>query len=67
MSSRSCATSTSARPSSIEAAEKLGRYDWLYLITELEDYYEKTGWEFVDHVPVGHGHTEKVYRYPLKR
>ena len=51
---------------SIHAVERLGRYDWLYLITELNDYYEKIGWEFVDHVPVGHGHTEKVYRYPLR-
>ena len=51
---------------SIHAVERLGRYDWLYLITELDDYYEKIGWEFVDHVPVGHGHTEKVYRYPLR-
>ena len=52
---------------SIQAAEQLGRYDWLYLITELEDYYDKSGWEFVERIPVGHGHTEKVYRYPLKR
>ena len=52
---------------SIEAAEKLRRYDWLYLITELDGYYEKTGWELVEHVPVGHGETEKIYRYPLKR
>ena len=52
---------------SIQAAQQLGRYDWLYLITELEDYYDKTGWEFVERIPVGHGHTEKVYRYPLNR
>lgn len=51
---------------SIEAARALGRYDWLYLITELENYYEKTGWEFVGDAPVGHGHTEKIYRCSLK-
>ena len=51
---------------SIEAARALGRYDWLYLITELDNYYEKTGWEFVGDAPVGHGETEKIYRYPLK-
>ena len=38
----------------------------LYLITELDNYYEKTGWEFVGDAPVGHGETEKIYRYPLK-
>ena len=51
---------------SIEAARALGRYDWIYLITELDNYYEKTGWEFVGDAPVGHGHTEKIYRYPLR-
>ena len=51
---------------SLEAARALGRYDWLYLVTELDNYYEKTGWEFVCEAPVGHGHTEKIYRCPLR-
>ena len=51
---------------SIEAARALDRYDWLYLITELDNYYEKTGWEFVCDAPVSGGHTEKIYRFPLR-
>ena len=51
---------------SIEAARRLDRYDWIYLITELDGYYEKTGWEFVGDAPVGQGETEHIYRYPLR-
>ena len=50
---------------SIEAVRALKRYPCLYLITKLDDYYEKMGWKFVEHIPVGEGATEKVYRYDL--
>ena len=48
---------------SIEAVRALGRYDCLYLITKLDGYYEKLGWEFVDRAPTGGGGSEKIYRY----
>ena len=50
---------------SIEVVRALKRYPCLYLITKLENYYEKIGWKFVDRIPVGEGATEKVYRYDL--
>lgn len=52
---------------SIEAAKNTTDYPYLYLITEHDNYYEKTGWEFVENMPVGSGGAlEKVYRYPLR-
>lgn len=50
---------------SIEAVRALRRYPCLYLITKLDNYYEKMGWTFVDRIPVGEETTEKVYRYDL--
>ena len=50
---------------SIEAVRALRSYPCLYLITKLDDYYEKMGWSFVERIPVGEGATEKVYRYDL--
>lgn len=52
---------------SIEAARDTTDYPYLYLITEHDDYYEKTGWEFVEKVPTGSGEIEKVYRYDLRK
>lgn len=52
---------------SIEAARDTTKYPYLYLITEHDDYYEKTGWEFVETVPTGTGQFEKLYRYDLKK
>lgn len=51
---------------SIEAARDTTDYPYLYLITEHDDYYEKTGWDFVETVPTGTGSFEKVYRYDLR-
>ena len=51
----------------IQAARALGQYDFLYLKTEHENYYERTGWEFVEQVPTGTGETARVYRYDLRR
>lgn len=50
---------------SIQAARECG-YETIYLVTELEGYYEKTGWEFMEHAPEGDGATTKLYRYDLK-
>lgn len=52
---------------SIEAARNSTGFPYLYLITELDGYYEKTGWEFTETVPTGTGSTEKVYRYDLRK
>lgn len=41
-------------------------YNSLYLITEHENYYEKTGWEFLENAPLGDGRYEKIYKYNLK-
>lgn len=50
----------------IETVRDTTDYPYLYLITEHEHYYEKTGWEFVEMVPTGTGHTERVYLYNLR-
>ena len=49
----------------IEATRQMG-YKTLYLITHLENYYEKMGWKFVEEAPSISGETEKIYRYDLK-
>lgn len=50
---------------SIEAVRALGRYPRLYLITKLDNYYEKIGWQFVEKAPEGGGVMEKIYQYDL--
>ena len=40
-------------------------YENLYLITEHENYYEKTGWEFLEIAPMGNGSYTRVYKYKL--
>ncbi len=52
---------------SIEATKETTDYPYLYLVTEHDNYYEKTGWEFVETVPTGTGTSEKVYRYDLRK
>lgn len=49
----------------IEESKKMN-YDNLYLITDHENYYEKTGWEFLEKAPLGDGNYTKIYRYNLK-
>lgn len=51
---------------SIEHARELN-YDYLYLITEHDNYYEKTGWEYIETAPLGNGKYEKIYRYDLQK
>lgn len=48
----------------IEETKKMN-YKNLYLITELENYYEKTGWEFLENAPLGNGRYERIYKYKL--
>ena len=48
----------------IEVAKELG-YDNIYLITEHENYYEKTGWKFMEIAPIG-GSTIRLYGYDIK-
>ena len=48
----------------IEETKKMG-YKYLYLITELDNYYERKGWEFVEEAPVRGGFKTKLYRYLL--
>jgi len=48
----------------IEEAKRLN-YEYLYLITEHIDYYEKTGWEFLEEAPMSNGKYTKIYRYKL--
>lgn len=52
---------------SIDAARDTTEYPYLYLITEHDNYYEKTGWEFIETMPTGSGEMEKVYRYDLRK
>lgn len=51
---------------SIEQAKKLN-YEYLYLITEHNNYYEKTGWEYLETAPLDNGKYTKIYRYNLKK
>jgi len=48
----------------IELAKKHG-YKKLYLITDHENYYEKTGWTFLTLAPDG-GHQTRIYEYDIK-
>lgn len=50
---------------SIEYA-KQKNYSNLYLITEHDNYYEKTGWEYIEDAPLDNGKYEKIYKYDLK-
>lgn len=48
----------------IEECRKL-KYENLYLITEHENYYEKTGWKFLEMAPEEDGSYVRVYKYKL--
>jgi len=48
----------------IDEAKRLG-YNNLYLITELENYYEKMGWSFIENAPMNSGEYVKIYQYKL--
>lgn len=48
----------------IEECKKL-KYENLYLITQLETYYEKTGWKFIETAPLGNGSYTKLYKFEL--
>ena len=43
------------------------KYSYLYLITDLDNYYEKIGWEFLEKAPLGNGCYTKIYRYNLMK
>lgn len=51
----------------ISRAALTTEYPYLYLITEHDGYYEKTGWEFIEKVPTGTGEIEKIYRCDLRK
>lgn len=44
----------------IKIAKELG-YDKLYLITDHENYYEKTEWVYLEKAPLGNGKMTKIY------
>ena len=46
----------------IQVAKALG-YERLYLITDLENYYEKSDWVLLDIAPSSPGHTTRIYVY----
>ena len=48
----------------IEECKRL-KYDNLYLITDHDNYYEKTGWKFLEIAPVDNGSYTKIYKYKL--
>lgn len=48
----------------IEEARKMN-YKNLYLITEHENYYERTGWVFLENAPIGDGRHERIYKYEI--
>lgn len=49
----------------IEEAQRMN-YKNLYLITDHKNYYEKTGWKFLEKAPLGDGHYTKIYQYKLE-
>ncbi|WP_248912538.1 GNAT family N-acetyltransferase [Paenibacillus macquariensis] len=49
----------------IEEAKKLG-YNELYLITTHDDYYERSGWDFIERAPKSNGDFTKIYRKDLR-
>ena len=50
----------------IEETRKMN-YKNIYLITEHENYYERTGWEFIEKAPLEDGSYTKIYKYDLTR
>ena len=48
----------------IEQAKKLG-YKSLYLFTDLNGYYEKNGWTYLEDAPTMKGKTVKIYKYSV--
>ncbi|MCL2228794.1 MAG: GNAT family N-acetyltransferase [Firmicutes bacterium] len=48
----------------IEAVRKMG-YPKLYLITDHENYYEKTGWEFLETAPLMGEKTTRIYQFDI--
>ena len=50
----------------IEETRKM-KYKNIYLITEHENYYEKTGWEFIEKAPLEDGNYTKIYKYDLTK
>lgn len=49
------------------AETKKMNYKYLYLTTDHKNYYEKTGWEFLEKAPEGDGRYTKIYRYDLTK
>ncbi|MFA7088359.1 MAG: GNAT family N-acetyltransferase [Patescibacteria group bacterium] len=49
----------------LKTAEKAG-FKEVYLMTDLNDYYEKAGWKFVESGLYTEGRTVKFYKYKLK-
>ena len=49
----------------IQEAKKM-KYKNLYLITDHENYYEKTGWKLLEKAPLGDGNYTKIYQYNLE-
>ena len=50
----------------IETARECG-YEKLYLYTEHENYYEKTGWEFMETAPLHGGEFVRIYQFDIKK
>ena len=50
----------------IEETRKMN-YKNIYLITEHENYYERTGWKFIEKAPLENGNYTKIYKYDLMR
>ena len=42
-------------------------YKNIYLITERENYYERTGWKFIEKAPLENGNYTKIYKYDLMK
>ena len=45
---------------------KQKKYNYLYLITEHDNYYEKTWWEYMEDASLDNGKYERIYKYDLK-
>ncbi len=48
----------------IDVVRELG-YEKLYLITDHKNYYEKMGWQFLEHAPLNDGRQTRVYQYKI--
>jgi len=46
----------------LQVAKQLG-YQKIYLTTTLENYYEKSGWHFLEYAPKENGNITKIYYY----